>query len=326
MGKCLFCGSESDSNLITCNKEDGSQNHEFLFRCPHCGQYQIPNTSLLNFVFDPEDCRINTFLVSCYLYETKDKRGNSVHRIDGDEIHRILDSYVPHTPEAKINRILNYVNQNSPFFGACVKVVQEFTYSFDLKELKALLSALEKKGFIRYTSKLGDNGTKEELQVSITLDGIEYIKEKKSEVCNDKCFIAMWFDKEVETVYNNSIKPACISSGYEPIRIDEQLYNGDVTDNILASIRTTTFTIADFTGNRGGVYYEAGFAKGLGKEVILTCRDDYFLGDERNRIERVHFDINHENFIVWKRDKEEEFENSLSNRIIATIGKGSYNV
>ena len=38
-------------------------------------------------------------------------------------------------------------------------------------------------------------------------------------------------------------------------------------------------------GARGGVYFEAGFALGLGKTVFLTCRED--------RTKAVHFDIDH---------------------------------
>jgi len=33
--------------------------------------------------------------------------------------------------------------------------------------------------------------------------------------------------------------------------------------------------ICDLTGYRGGVYFEAGFAYGLGLEVIYTCRKDW---------------------------------------------------
>ena len=50
---------------------------------------------------------------------------------------------------------------------------------------------------------------------------------------------------------------------------------------------------SDFTGNRGGVYYEAGFAHGLGLPVIFMCRD----GDE------LHFDVRQYNCIFWKPDQ-----------------------
>ena len=46
--------------------------------------------------------------------------------------------------------------------------------------------------------------------------------------------------------------------------------------------------IADFTGQRGSVYYEAGFARGLRLPVIYCCRADDF--------DKLHFDtriINH---------------------------------
>ena len=38
--------------------------------------------------------------------------------------------------------------------------------------------------------------------------------------------------------------------------------------------------IAELTGNRNGVYYEAGYATALGKEVIVAYREG----------EKVHFD------------------------------------
>ena len=37
-------------------------------------------------------------------------------------------------------------------------------------------------------------------------------------------------------------------------------------DRIIAQIRASKFVVADFTRNRGGVYYEAGFALGLGSQ------------------------------------------------------------
>ncbi len=38
----------------------------------------------------------------------------------------------------------------------------------------------------------------------------------------------------------------------------------------------------------GGVYYEAGFARGLGIDVIYICHED--------RMKTVHCDINHINY------------------------------
>ncbi len=69
--------------------------------------------------------------------------------------------------------------------------------------------------------------------------------------------------------------------------------NEGITDRIMSEIRLAQFVVADFTGQRGGVYFEAGFARGLGREVVWACRED--------ELEKgVHFDIKHFGHVVWK--------------------------
>jgi hypothetical protein len=80
----------------------------------------------------------------------------------------------------------------------------------------------------------------------------------------------------------------------------------------MASISGSRFVVADFTGSRGGVYYEAGFADGLDLPVIFMCRE----GDE------LHFDIRQYNCIFWKTDGLADARERLKNRILATLGQG----
>ncbi|MCF2940650.1 hypothetical protein L1N85_19855 [Paenibacillus alkaliterrae] len=54
----------------------------------------------------------------------------------------------------------------------------------------------------------------------------------------------------------------------------------------------SNIVISDFTEHKTGVYYEAGFAKGLGLEVIWTVRED--------NLDQCHFDTKQMNHIVWK--------------------------
>jgi hypothetical protein len=76
--------------------------------------------------------------------------------------------------------------------------------------------------------------------------------------------------------------------------------------------------IADFTSEidkpRGGVYYEAGFAHGLGKEVIWTCREDV--------IDHIHFDTRQYNHITWNENDLKAFYKNIYNSIGANIGYG----
>ena len=129
-------------------------------------------------------------------------------------------------------------------------------------------------------------------------------------------FCAMWFSSDVLTLWTDVIDPAIRAAGYEPLRIDSKQHNGKIDDEIMASIRASRFVVADFTGNRGGVYYEAGFAHGLGLPVIFMCRE----GDD------LHFDIRQYNCIFWKPDQLEEAKSRLKNRILATLGQGPLKV
>lgn len=119
----------------------------------------------------------------------------------------------------------------------------------------------------------------------------------------------MWFSDEVDSVWEDGFFPALNKLGYQPLRIDKKEHNDKIDDHIIAEIRKSGLLIADFTGNRNGVYFEAGFAMGLGIPVIWTCRKDH--------IEKVHFDTRQYNHIVW--ETPEELKEKLTYRIEATI-------
>ncbi len=65
-----------------------------------------------------------------------------------------------------------------------------------------------------------------------------------------------------------------------------------INDAILAAIKRSKFTIADFTGHKRGVYFEAGYALGRQQKVIYTCRED--------DINNAHFDTRNYAHILWK--------------------------
>ena len=87
----------------------------------------------------------------------------------------------------------------------------------------------------------------------------------------------MWFNEATSEAYAGGIEPALSATGYKAVRIDKKEHNNKIDDEIIAEIRRSRFLIADFTCEpknvRGGVYYEAGFAQGLGIPVIWTCKD-----------------------------------------------------
>jgi len=152
---------------------------------------------------------------------------------------------------------------------------------------------------------------------TITLEGHFRLEELEHvHVPSSQAFVAMWFDDSVKRGYAKGIKPGIEDAGYRPFRVDQAKFNDKIDDEIIAQIRRSRFLVADFTqgddGARGGVYYEAGFAHGLGIPVIFTCHE--------NSLGHLHFDTRQYNHIVW--EDPEQFRRELMNRICATVGDG----
>jgi hypothetical protein len=125
-----------------------------------------------------------------------------------------------------------------------------------------------------------------------------------------RCFVAMWFHDSMNEAFELGISKAVADCGLPaPIRIDRKEHNNQITDEIMAGIRDAEFVVADFTGNRGGVYYEAGFARGLGRPVIYCCI--------ASELENLHFDTQQINHITWS--DAADLREKLANRIKATI-------
>ncbi|MBI4668089.1 MAG: hypothetical protein HY747_02705 [Elusimicrobia bacterium] len=144
----------------------------------------------------------------------------------------------------------------------------------------------------------------------LTPAGWERIEKiKAGTVATKICFVAMSFHPDLSSAYNEGIYPALKEQKFEPLRIDRKEHNNRIDDEIVAGIRQCRFMVADFTGQRGGVYFEAGFAEGLGRQVIRCCRSGENGG--------LHFDVNHYNFIFW--DSPQDLKEKLKNRIAATV-------
>ena len=154
----------------------------------------------------------------------------------------------------------------------------------------------------------------------ITVDGYRRIEEIRVQVDSAQAFVAMWFNYEMSDAYNVGIEEAITNAGYKSYRVDQEIVQnsdeGKIDDTIIAEIRRSRFVVADFThgdsGIRGSVYYEAGFAHGLGIPVIYSCRQD--------QIEKVHFDTRQYYHIPWERP--EELRVGLEKRILAMVGEG----
>jgi hypothetical protein len=125
-----------------------------------------------------------------------------------------------------------------------------------------------------------------------------------------RCFVAMSFNVSLTDAYTEGIFAALKTDcGLDPFRIDREEHNDRIDDRIVVEIRRAQFTVADVTLQRQGVYFEAGFAMGLGRPVIWTCRDD----DMKN----VHFDTRQYSHVLWSSPA--DLRAKLATRVRATI-------
>jgi hypothetical protein len=124
-----------------------------------------------------------------------------------------------------------------------------------------------------------------------------------------RCFMAMWFDDSLDSAYAGGFEMAIKECGFNPYRTKEDPTNKSVPDKILAEITRSQFVVADFTGHRHNVYYEAGFARGLGREVIGCCRHD--------EADRLKFDTRHLGHVIWK--DTDDLRQKLADSIRANI-------
>ena len=123
-----------------------------------------------------------------------------------------------------------------------------------------------------------------------------------------------------------AIQPAVEDSGYQFLKINEKEHVNRIDDEIFADIRRSRFVVADFThdvkeGARGGVYFEAGFAQGLGLPVIWTCHESMLSKEAKIK---PHFDIRQYNFLGWSENDLDDFRKRLQKRIEAILGRGSW--
>jgi hypothetical protein len=90
-------------------------------------------------------------------------------------------------------------------------------------------------------------------------------------VASNMVFTIMPFAEEFRDVYA-SYAAVCKESGFTVERTDQTESMERIIPRILAGIRHSAFVIADVTEASPNVFYELGFAAGLGRPVIVTAR------------------------------------------------------
>lgn len=298
---CSVCSNQIAQELPT--ERDGRH-----INCSRCGQFFISGTAAATVENWPVERRMN---VSGWIRE-KNIVGEHPD-VDSTDLERLAAQ--PRFRFVELaDKVLLYALSLEERKGALV--------SFDESAFQALAPTTHDKEIFQIRDYLVDEDF-----ISVDIRNVGQIKFRPKgyihceqlqarQVASAQVFVAMWFDSSMTKAWNTGFVPAVEAAGYNALRVDGVEHNGKVDDRIIAEIRRSRFVVADFTGHRGGVYFEAGFALGLNLPVIWTCRNDH-LND-------LHFDIRQYNMIAWGEPL--ELARRLQHRIEATIGDGPQKV
>ncbi|MFW2442255.1 hypothetical protein ACN4FT_05655 [Aliarcobacter butzleri] len=179
----------------------------------------------------------------------------------------------------------------------------------DLDEFNILLSKAVELNHLKLVS----NGMNYQ-EYSISYDGKEFVENLGLDNNSNKIFMAFHFTEKMKKEFELTIQRAVndASEGkLEAVRVSSSTTDHDakIDDELIGMIKSSKAVIADFTGNRTAVYYEAGFAMGLGIPVIWTCKKD--------DVDNLSFDTRQYPHIIW--ENEEDLYTQVVNRLKAKI-------
>jgi len=289
--------------------------------CPYCGEFKISQSALDIFnqyyddTYDQHVKKISGWITA------KNSAGETP-TITKNNLNNLLALTLPSVMERATN-ILQAASKELPWVGSEFYGYRPnyygISYSTEKDEIIYLLNLLIAKGLIDRAprAKRAENSGKNfgPFLLEILPQGHIYLDEQKAKASSSHShqgFVAMWFDPDLNTAYNDGIQTGILNAGYSSVRMDRTEHVNSIDDEMIVQIKASKFVVADFTGHRGNVYFEAGYAMGLNIPVIWSCRKDH--------VNDLLFDIRQFNYIRW--ETPEELAERLRLRIEAIIGPG----
>ena len=292
---CFICGTTH-----TAAPHDPKLVHQ---KCPRCGEFKltVEAYTIIKNQADADRVKISGWV-------SDQNRTGVVPEISADVLKQVSARPLPTIVERADRLLLEALREQDRLtwdFDIDQPRYLAATYSKGIDDVTYLAEMLVDEGLVKLFA--GDGIYRILPHGHIAADKLIY-----RTAPGDKGFVAMWLDEDLKSAYEKGFQVGILNAGYDPVRVDRVEHTNRIDDEIIARIRTAAFVVADFTGHRGGVYFEAGFALGLGHQVIWTCRKD--------DMQDLHFDIRQYNTIDW--DNPKDLATRLQHRIEATVGKG----
>ena len=302
--ECPICKLEDPEVLGNWDYGD-----KVTYNCSRCGKFEISGTAE-----SIAERKGKSIELSAWLRE-RNYLGIEIPMLTSDFLSEVVNTLPSYTVSEKQNKLLRAIEIQTQFPGDTVLLQPNFdfplSWAANENEFRYYIRSMISAG---YLSLVDPKRSVSDLHFSVVITSIgwEFLEKKRFDLSKKyQVFVAMSFDQSMKSIYDSSIGPAVLSTGYKPYRVDSEHHLDRIDAKIVAEIKESRFLIADVTQQKTGVYYEAGFAQGLGIPVIWTVRSD----DLKN----VHFDTRQFNHVVWS--EEIEFKEKLADFILATIGR-----
>ena len=295
--KCPLCGGNATVRGLDMGR-DGKD-----VTCVVCGQFEITRNAIIGLKSKAGDTELLPYLI-CHT-RSANERGE-VFNVASHNWREFAQAHKNTPLSRRIEKLLQLLVSRSQFEpGRRVRLNERTDWPLvdvdSEKQFGYLLGYLTKEDYV-------------------TTDAMHYVLEPKAwekferagtrQGIPGKCFVAMSFHESLKEAYDSGIFLAVKTDcNMDPVRIDRVHHNEKICDKLIAEIRTSQFLVANVTLQRPGVYFEAGFAMGLGRPVIWTCRDD--------DLPNVHFDTRQYSHVVWT--DPQDLRTKLADRIKATI-------
>jgi hypothetical protein len=307
---CVLCDQPLTKPFALVDATD-----ECLLTCKRCGRYRLPNFYTRIKPFEAQEDRPE-IKSKRHLLSAVCRAANDPPLIDRQVLQQVAAG-VPaeKSVSEKIELLVKWLATETHEGGQVQPIDPDNNYPVawckSAAECRYVFQAAVEVGYLQVVQPLPP-------LVVVTPKAWEWLGARPGPPSHD-VFIAMAFSPDLAIV-KDVIERAIRHAGYQPLRVDDDHYTGGVVDRIKALIRRSKFVVADFTLNRGGVYFEAGFAEGLGLQVINLCRDTTLHSSDP--AVRLHFDVAHTIMLTWTDGQLENFEKRLVARIEAVFGHG----
>jgi hypothetical protein len=316
---CPVCKLNDDKILI---ENAGDFGRHSRINCPRCQSFTITylaQSALPSLDIGPK--------LSAWI-RSRNEQGAEVPQITTDTLKDLQKGFPNYSPREKQIKLLKNIERMTAYPGKTVQIDPEFdlplAWASAQEEFMHYINSLIERGLLENLGKSGlpfhQNEVGEPIyerplafSVAITANGWDYLEKHDRHIEErTQAFVAMSFSKDMKSIWEGPISRAIKKAGYKPHRVDAEPHIDRIDVKIISEIKNSRFIVADVTEQKRGVYFEAGYALGLGLPVLWCVRED--------DLDNVHFDTRQYNHIVW--ETADDLETQLYDFICAIIGKG----